>query len=74
MFKVITIRPNRVKVTYYKDDSRLFSTIVGKYKDEHQEDVRQFLANSGQGDELAVKNRSGHETIITRTQYGHPID
>ena len=70
MFKVITIRPNRIKVTYLKDDSRLISVFVGKYKDEDHEDVKQ----SGQGDELAIKNRNGHDTVITRTQYGHPID
>ncbi len=66
MFRIVTILPGKMINTYLKNDHRLISVLLPRYRDCDSLKLKKFLASSSPGDSLEMRNRAGKDTTITR--------
>jgi len=66
MFRIMTVRNGRTIRSYVKNDARLGTFFLSKFKDEERPMLREWFSTAEQHDEIELKNRSGQLTTITK--------
>jgi hypothetical protein len=66
MFRIRTIRPGSIRITYLRDDAQLVTLVTRRYRGDDLDSARIFLDVAKPGDGIELKDNFGRKSELER--------